>query len=297
MKDSRTGHYEAFRVNDYMGILKLLSEKVGSNEDYYYQWAGSMLLPLLNGQYRSDMSASYKSIYQQLARQNAFPFAAYITEGNATEKITDLIDIFAGGSLSSAMKDAKKPIDRTKAFKKWRENPNGQARSVLDALQNPKELFAMKEKLKKESADQEKLNQYNILSDYINNKFNDDDRSGITEQVDGESIIYQKNIFSAPTGFVKEQMLNFSNGQFRGRSEKNGPELWSALKTKLNEINSLPEDQMTPDFFEFILKRYFAMFSQKYNGTAKRTFIGTLKYPDLPGIFQLNVRGVFDKKW
>lgn len=62
--DSWTGWYEASRVNDVLGVLKLMSEKVGSNEDYYYKWAGSMLMPLMNGLYRTDMAPSYKSIYQ-----------------------------------------------------------------------------------------------------------------------------------------------------------------------------------------------------------------------------------------
>ncbi len=90
--DSWPGWYEGNRVNDVLGVLKLLSEKVGTNEDYYYKWAGSMFMPLMNGQYRTDMSPSYKAIYQQIARKNAFPFAAYMTEGNATEKIQELFD-------------------------------------------------------------------------------------------------------------------------------------------------------------------------------------------------------------
>lgn len=155
----------------------------------------------------------------------------------------------------------------------------------------------MKSKLEKQLTDQEKLNQYNTLSDYINKKYNDSDRSGITEQVDGESIIYQKNILSAPSGFVKEQMLNFSNGQFKGRSEKNGPELWEALKSKLNEINNIDESEMSPEFFAFVLKRYFAMFQTKYNSSAKKAFMGALKFPTIiPEIFRLNVRRAFDKK-
>lgn len=54
---------------------------------------------------------------------------------------------------------------------------------------------------------------------------------------------------------------------------------------------------MTPDFFAFILKRYFTMFHTKYNSTGKRAFIGALKYPSImPEIFRLNVRRAFDKK-
>lgn len=302
--DSRTGWYEASRINDVLGVLKLLSEKVGNNEDYYYKWAGSMFMPLINGQYRTDMAPSYKSIYQQIARKNAFPFAAYMTEGNATEKVQELFDIVADGSLSKAFaeepttdKDGKKLSEvaiRTSAFKKrWEKNGRG----AIDKLQNPRELFAMKKKLQGEVSDQDKLNQYNTLSDYLKNKYNDEDRSSISEQIDGESIIYQKNIFSAPSGFVKAQMLDFANGQFKNKSEKNGPELWEALKAKLNDINNIPESEMSPDFFALILKRYFSMFHTKYNGNGKKAFIVALKYPNFtPETFQLNVRGVFDKR-
>ncbi len=122
-------------------------------------------------------------------------------------------------------------------------------------------------------ADQTKLNQFNTISDYIKNKYNDEDRDSISEQIDGESIIYQKNIFSAPSGFVKAQMLDFANGQFKNKSEKNGPELWEALKAKLNDINNISESEMSPDFFALILKRYFSMFHTKYNGNGKRAFI------------------------
>lgn len=216
-KDSRTGRYEGFRVNDVLAVLKLLGEKVGGNEDYYYQWSGSMLMPLLNGQYRSYMVGSYQNIYQQIARKNAFPFAAYITEGNATEKIQQLLDIFSNGSLSEAMGSASSVAERTAIFKKRRE-ANG--RSALDALQNPKQLFAKKKELEANRGNQEVLNQYNTLTDYINHKYNDEDRTNVTEEVDGESIIYQKNILSAPSGFVAAQMLNYSNGQFKGKSEK-----------------------------------------------------------------------------
>lgn len=146
-----------------------------------------------------------------------------MTEGNATEKVQELMDIFAEGSLTEAFekesttdKDGK-PLSqlaiRTSAFKKWWDAGHG--RKALDLLQNPKELFAKKKQLESQTNDQKKLNQYNTLSDYIKNKYNDEDRNSISEQIDGESIIYQKNIFSAPSGFVKEQMLNFSNGQFK----------------------------------------------------------------------------------
>ncbi len=249
-----------------------------------------MMMPLMNGQYRTDMSPSYKAIFQQLAKKNALPFAGYITEGNGTEKMEELLDIFSDGSLSEAMKGKTSTIDRTKAFKAWWENPSGQARKALDKLQNPKELFAMKKKLEGETKDQTKLNQFNTLSDYINKKYNDDDRSGVNEQIDGESIIYQKNIFSAPSGFVKDQMLSFSNGQFKGKAEKSGPELWNALKAKINEISAIPEDEMSPDFFEFVLKRYFAMFSTKYTGTQKKNFVAALRHPQVPEAFRFNVR-------
>lgn len=103
--------------------------------------------------------------------------------------------------------------------------------------------------------------------------------------------MYQKNIFSAPSGFVKSQMLEFANGQFKGKAEKYGPALWEALKGKLSDIQNIPEQEMTPDFFAFILKRYFTMFQSRYtSSSAKKTFIAALKYRNIPDIFQINVR-------
>lgn len=54
---------------------------------------------------------------------------------------------------------------------------------------------------------------------------------------------------------------------------------------------------MTPDFFAFLLKRYFTIFQNRYSGTAKRKFVAALKYPNIPDIFKLNIRGMFDKKF
>ena len=92
-------------------------------------------------------------------------------------------------------------------------------------------------------------------------------------------------------------MLNFANGQFKGRSEKHGPDLWLALKSKLSDIQNIPREDMSEDFFIFLLKRYFTIFQTRYSGTAKRRFVAALKYPNIPDIFKLNVRGIFDKKF
>lgn len=166
---------------------KLLSEKVGPSDDNYYKWAGFMLMPFVNGQYRQYMNNGFQYEMVKLAKKAAFPFAGYMTEGNGMEKLQNLFDIVSEGSLSAAMKEAMADSDnknkgesaiRTAVFKKWWE---GKGRKALDTLQSPRELFTLKKKLEAQRGDQDKLNQYNTLVDYIDHKYNDEDRDNIND--------------------------------------------------------------------------------------------------------------------
>jgi|GEM_PF-4090676 len=171
----------------------------------YYKRAGFILMPLMNGQSRKYMNNAYQYEMVKIAKKAAFPFAGYMTEGNGMEKLQQLFDTISDGSLTKTIEevsadDTNKNLPeitkRTKAFQKWRE-ANG--RTAIDRLQNPKELFSLKKELEPQLDDQQKVNQYNTLTDYINHKFNDEDRNNISETYGGDSIIYQKNIFSAPS--------------------------------------------------------------------------------------------------
>lgn len=142
----------------------------------------------------------------------------------------------------------------------------------MDKLQDYDFIFDLIAKKRSVPLEQQR-DQFEIsaLENYINKGVLNSDTERFRD-VDTESIIYKKHMFSLSPGLVRQAMDQLGgNGRYTGNAEKTAQPLWKALNERLASISDKPMPSAAA--FNFYAKKYFQWFGSRYPNEMKHHFL------------------------
>lgn len=299
-----------------VAMLRKMASKVQGNERYYYDWSGAMLFSILSWALKYNFVEEWKQWYVSAARQYAFVPWLYAQDGDGDIQLMRLIDIIAKHTwvtpLSSHSVDGKKFVvwdmttpDWTRSSQAWANKtvmqswirmPWNKTREVIDTLMSPEKLLDILEKEKKAAwnvdVEQDKLNNYNVVRDYLDNKFMDTEESSMSRVENlSRSIIFTKHIWSFSPALV-DRLMKVTGSWFPSATADIWPILWRKLWSSIDEMI---RSGMTKEKFMFLLKRFVQYFGNKLTPEYQQLLIAGIKYRDMWAI-NMAVSWSFDKK-
>ncbi len=306
-------HLQSGRGATSTGALWKMAAKVQGNERYYYDWAGAMLFSILSWSMKHNFVENGKEWFASLSRKYAFVPWLYAMDGDGELQLMRLIDILAKNtpwakSLSGYEKKTDKDPIKFKLGDINAAKNNGlviqerihqpENKAVVDALMSPEKLLTIMDKLKPSDSErtpgQPALNDYNVVKDYLENKFMDAEESSMGNMDDVKrSLIFTKHIWSFSPALVKRLMwANNNYSSFPPAIADIGPILWRKLGSWIDQMLKWNFSQ---ENFKFLLKR-FVQYFDKLDPESQRLLIVGIREKNL-NMIRVAVSWTYDRKW
>lgn len=312
IKTDYYNHLQSGRGATSTGALWKMAAKVQGNERYYYDWTGAMLFSMLSWSIKHNFVENGKEWFASLSRKYAFVPWLYAMDGNWEQQLMRLIDIIAKNTWATTLSAYEKKTEKGPIkFKLWDINAaknNGliiqewihkpESRGVIDALMSPEKLLTMMDKLRSNAGEpapgQPALNDYNVLKDYLENKFMDTEESSMGNMDDVKrSVIFTKHIWTFSPALVKRLMwANNNYSTFPSATADIGPILWRKLWSWVDEMSRWSFSQQS---FQFLLKR-FTQYFDRLNPEEQRLLIVGIRDKNSQMIHSA-ISWSYDRKW
>lgn len=290
-----------WRLQPSVGCLKALASKVNSQEEAY-QFYGALIASIVSWYYRNEWSQADKREIIGVARRLGFPLAYYLNDYNGPEKTFTILKVFArktGKTDADFFKNrSPEKISRENYgdnYKKIVEDFKGRwmgsgydeiknAKQVIDtlSLRNLSSEWSLFKLISPETSENISSPDYvtpeekKIFADFLNKSNEKDTESGGWDRAFNNKFFYKISAFNLDNAVVRNDLMNYVNGQFRTETREFAPEFWRNVTKAVDGFEST-EDLKSVEFITSKFASWFqnSLFSQQ---NWKKIFLQLLRY-------------------